>query len=369
MANTAFGVNDNETVKLWRRALAVEARKASVFGKFIGSSANSMIQEVNDLKKAGDRVRSTLVMQMTGRGVQGDATLEGNEESLATYTDDLLINQIRHAHRSQGKMSEQRVAFNVRREGRSRLSDWIATRMDRSLALQLAGYTGPSVTEHGETYDGADTIYTGNNSPLAPNATSKYRLDNASGTITLPQEEDENVGSADTMTISILNFIKAVAETRTPMVKPLMIQGDKHYCFFLHPYQVRDLKNSSTTNDWTDLQKAAINGGQISKNPIFTGALGMYNGIVLHESSRVPQGVNSSSGAAISTVRRSFFAGAQAATIAFANGSNYEAWSWNEKEFDYGNAGGISAGVIYGVKKNRWNSIDFASLVVSTYAA
>lgn len=369
MATTAFGVNDNESVKIWRREFALETRKASAFDKLIGKGTDKVIQQVDDLKKAGDRVRTNLVMQMTGRGVQGDATQEGNEESLATYTDDLIINQIRHAHRSAGKMSEQRVYMNVRQVGRERLAKWAATRMDRSICLQLAGYTGPSVTEHGETYDGTDTIYTGNNATLAPNSTSKYRLDNNAGTITMPQEEDESVGSADTMNLQVLDYIKEVAETRSPMITPVMIGGEKHYVFFMHPKQVRDMRINTSTGQWLDITKAAYQGLADTKNPIFDGSLGVYNGIVLRSTPRIPQGVNSSSGAAISTVRRSFFVGAQAATIAFANGNSYEAWDWNEEVFDYGNQGGVSAGVIYGVKKNRWNSIDFSSLVVSTYAA
>ena len=36
-------------------------------------------------------------MQLTGDGVQGDATQEGEEEALTTYTDDFVINQLRHA--------------------------------------------------------------------------------------------------------------------------------------------------------------------------------------------------------------------------------------------------------------------------------
>lgn len=369
MANTAFGVNDAETVKVWRKKLAIEARKKSAFDKMIGTGPDSLIQQVDDLKKsAGDTVKTTLVMQMTGRGTQGDATLEGNEESLATYVDSVVINQIRHAHRSQGKMSEQRVAFDVRKTARDRLSDWIASRMDRSIMLQLSGYTGGTVTEHGETYAGSDTIYTGNNATLAPNSTSKYRLDNNSGTITLQQAEDEALGSADTMNITILDMIKAVAETRSPMIRPIMISGEKHYVFFMHPYQVRDLRTNTSTGQWLDITKAAYQGLADTKNPIFSGSLGVYNNIILKESPRVPQGVNSSTSAAISTVRRSVLCGAQAATIAFANGSEYESWTWQEKEFDYGNQGGISAGCIYGVKKNRWNSIDFSSLVVSTYA-
>lgn len=131
MAVTNYGVNANEAVKLWSRRLAREVLKATYIQKFIGEGDDSVIQLRNDTKKGpGDRVRVTLRMQLTGDGVTGDGTLEGNEESLTTYTDDFLINQLRHAVRSAGKMSEQRIPFSVREEAMSGLRDWWADRMD-----------------------------------------------------------------------------------------------------------------------------------------------------------------------------------------------------------------------------------------------
>lgn len=131
MAVTNYGVNANEAVKLWSRRLAREVLKATYIQKFIGEGDDSVIQLRNDTKKGpGDRVRVTLRMQLTGAGVTGDGTLEGNEESLTTYTDDFLINQLRHAVRSAGKMSEQRIPFSVREEAMSGLRDWWADRMD-----------------------------------------------------------------------------------------------------------------------------------------------------------------------------------------------------------------------------------------------
>lgn len=103
MAVTNYGVNAPEAVKLWSRKLFHEALKKTWFSKFMGRDSNSLIQIVEDTSKGpGDRVRVTLRMLLTGAGIQGDSTLEGNEEALVTYTDDLLIDQLRHAVRSGG---------------------------------------------------------------------------------------------------------------------------------------------------------------------------------------------------------------------------------------------------------------------------
>ena len=117
MATTAYTVNSSETVKLWRKKLAREALKATWFGKFIGDSSDDLVQVFDETKKsAGDRITVILRMQLTGDGVLGDGTLEGNEEALTTYTDNLFIDQLRHAVRSAGKASDQRISFSVREE-------------------------------------------------------------------------------------------------------------------------------------------------------------------------------------------------------------------------------------------------------------
>jgi N4-gp56 family major capsid protein len=123
MAVTSFGVNAPQAVKLWSRKLFHEALKGTTMAKYMGSGSDSMIQVLNDTKKGpGDTIYTNLRMQLTGAGIQGDSTLEGSEEALTLYRDTLLIDQLRHAVRSGGKMSEQRVPFSVREEARMGLN-------------------------------------------------------------------------------------------------------------------------------------------------------------------------------------------------------------------------------------------------------
>src|SRR5262245_42042946 len=140
MADTLYGVNANEAVKLWSAKLAREALRKTYVKAFMGEGSDSMIQIRNETNKSpGDRIRVTLRMQLTGDGVQGDDTMEGMEESLSTFTDDLIINQLRHAVRSAGKMTEQRIPFNIRDEAMMGLSDWWADRWDTWFFNQVCG--------------------------------------------------------------------------------------------------------------------------------------------------------------------------------------------------------------------------------------
>ena len=49
-----------------------------------------------------DVVTQGLRVKLSGTGVAGDDTLEGNEEALTTYSQNFFIDQLRHATRSKG---------------------------------------------------------------------------------------------------------------------------------------------------------------------------------------------------------------------------------------------------------------------------
>ena len=346
MATTAYGVNNPLAVKVWRRKLFLEALKQTWLAKFMGKDDRMPIQIMEDLSKGpGDRITIGLRMQLTGNGVLGDGTLEGNEEALTTYTDNLFINQLRHAVRSDGKMSEQRVPFSVREQARIGLQDWWSDRIDTALFNQLGGNTAQ-----------ADTRFTGGNAPTAPSSNNIYY---ANG-----HNSEASVASASASNIFKLSFIDVAVErakTNTPMIRPIKVNGEDKYLIFLHPYQVTALRQNTNSGQWLDIEKAAMAGMNSKKSPIYTGALGEYNGVVMHSSTRVPS--------VTAGVYRAIFMGAQAGAIAFGQNSAPDKMTWVEELFDYGNQLGVSSGLIFGAKKMVFNSQDFGTIIIATYAA
>lgn len=351
MATTSYGVNDALAVKLWARKLFQDSLKATWASKFMGKGSDSLVQIKDETSKgAGDKITVGLRMQLSGAGVQGDGTLEGNEEALTTYSDAVYIDQLRHAVRSAGKMSEQRVPFSVREEARAGLQDWWADRIDAWFFNQLCGYTPQT-----------DTKYTGNQAVVAPD--SNHRV------FATGSADESQTTTSHVMTLTLIDKCVEKAKTSTVAIRPVRVPGyGEVYVMFLHPYQVYDVRTATTTGQWLDIQKAALTGSGDTKNPIFTGALGVYNNVVLHESTRVTYGVNSSTGAASTSVRRAVFCGAQAAMMAYGKDSSGGEMSWVEEMFDYGNQLGVSAGMIAGLKKSVFNSADFATITCSTYA-
>ena len=359
MATTDFPLNSPLAVKLWSRKLFREALKETWFGKFMGEGSDNLVQVLTDTSKgAGDKVTFGLRTQLSGDGIQGDNTLEGFEEALNFYSDSLVVNQLRHAVVSAGKMSEQRVPYSMREEARLALTDWLADRLDTSLMNQLAGVV-----------DQTDTRYTGNNATSAPTVvTGSRRLivaGNATGAITT----EGSLSATTTHAVKLGDLDRAVATAKTAGVpiRPIKAGGESYYVCFLHPYQVYQLRADTNTGQWADIQKAAMMGGKIKDNPIFTGALGIYNNVVLHESTRCPY-IDDAIGATYTSYRRGVFCGAQAAAVAFGQGHSQNSMGWDEEMFDYGNKLGVSAGLIFGVKKTVFNSTDFGTIVLSGYA-
>lgn len=355
MATTQFGVNHALAVKLWAKKLAVEALKATSWGPFVGEDANSLIQIKSETQKGpGDQVTFGLRAQLTGRGVQGTETLEGNEEALTLYNDAVVINEIAHAVRSgaPNSISQQRVPFNIREEALDGLKDWFANRFDTWFFNQMCGFTPET-----------DTIYTGNQAVIAPDASHRIW----SETSTTADEDLDSTG--DTFNVNLINTAVERAKTLTTPIRPIKMGGKEWYVCFLHPYQVTDLRNdANTVGSWFDIQQSALQGGEITNNPIFTGALGVINQTILLENSRVTNGVNSSTGAADTDTRRAVFCGAQAAAIAFGQNNGPDEYTWVEQMFDYERQLGVSAQTIAGLKKTRFNSADYGVITISTYA-
>jgi N4-gp56 family major capsid protein len=349
MAMTEFGTNHALAVKRWSTSLAVEAEKKMYFGKFIGS----VITRLTDLEKnAGDKITYGLRMKIRGAGVTGDNTLEGNEEALTYYSDSVYIDQLRHAVRSKGKASEQRVPYNMRATAREALATWWAERFDELMFVYLSGKRG---TDSTLTLPIGFTSFASNSLDTPDTAHHQFANGLAEATIT----------ATDVLTLSEIDKLVEKAETVDPMIQPIMVDGEKTWVLLIHPYQATDLRTNTATGQWLDIQKAASARG--NSNPIFSGALGMYNGVVIHVHRNVIQFTSTAS----IECARALFLGQQAGVIAFGNGggSTVARYSWKEELFDYGNQLGVAAGSIFGITKCVFNSLDFGVIALDTAAA
>lgn len=352
MAQTTYGVNDASTVKVWSKKVAEEALKATAIAPLIGESEDSIIVKKTELKKsAGDKITYNLFMNLTGDGFTEAQVMEGNEESLTNYSDALYINELHNAAKipNGGTIDEQRVPFQLRNLAKSRLVKWYAKRISVSFFNHVCGNT--AIT---------DLRYLGNNAAIAPTSSRILRVGG--------QANDNSLTSANKLSLEWIDYAKEMAETADPQIQPVMVDGTAKYVMYVHPYQATDLRTNTSTGQWLDITKAIYSGSK-AKNPIYSGALGEYNDVVLRVSHDVPNGVNASTGAADTDTRRAVLLGAQSAVIATGSSNGETEYEWVEELFDYKRWLGVGVKSIFGMKKTVFNSVDFGTVVVSSYAA
>jgi N4-gp56 family major capsid protein len=348
MSDTNYALNHPLAIKKWSNELMRETLKKTHALQFMGKGKDSLVTIKTDLTHSdgGDRIRVGIRSQMVGGGIEGDNTLEGNEEALETFYQDVFINQLRHAGRSAGKMSEQRVPFSVRDETRDGLADWWSDRIDTWFFNQLTGNTAAT-----------DNRYVGFNATVAPDADHITYFDSGS-----TSEGSISASTVAEFNLSAIDSAVEKAKLAKNALRPFNIGGKKKYAMFIHPFQVTSLRKRTATGLWADIQKAAIQGGDGKENPLYSGALGEYNGVILHESTRIPVAPTNAS------VRRAVLCGAQAASIAFGRGYGKDVFTWVEELFDYKNKLGVAAGCQAGMVKTRFDGSDYGTVVVPTYA-
>jgi len=322
----------------------------------MGTGPDAMIKVQTELnKQAGEKITVALRMKLSGDGIEGDSVIEGTsaEEALTFYSDALFINQRRKGTKSKGKMTEQRVPYDLRKEGRDALAMWFAEDYDQQIIMYLSGARGIDTSFH------VPAGWTGraNNVLQAPDSDHIVYGGTASSSAT--------VTASDVMDLNLVERLTAKAETADPMIQPFMIDGEKNFVLLMHPFQAFSLRTATSANDWVEITKAAdVRGDQ---NNLFLNTLGVYGGVIMHKHRNVIRFSTYGSGGAL-TAARALFLGAQAGMIAWGGGSSYGRYSWNEEKDDRGNALAITAGCIYGVKKARYNSKDFGVIAVDTYA-
>lgn len=361
MSTTAFAVNDAMAVKLWSKQVTEAERDVMDIAKLMGEGDDNIIQIKSDFSKGdskGDQITFALRARLSGAGFSEGEKAEGNGEGLSFYSDAVVINELGNnvGVRSQHTIDAQRVPMNLREQGKNGLAAWWSDRKAAVFFNHVCGYT-PANTVSAT----GGPKFTGFNTVVAPSAGRQ---------IWAASTNDQGLSSSDTFTLALIDRAKEVAMTGNNMVRPVMVGGQPKHVMYLDPAQVTSLRTNAGTGGWQDIWKAAIAGGEITKNPIYTGALGEYNNVVLRQSQDVTVGVNSSSGAAITTVRRAVLLGAQAAVCGYggANKMTASKYRWSEKLLDHDRELDMAAISIWGMKKTRFNSADFGTVVVSTYA-
>ena len=345
---TEFGVNHPLAVKRWSNSLAREAVTKQYFNRFMGTGEDALIKVQRELAKdAGDKITVGLVRKLRGNGVEGDAVLKDSaaEEGLVFFDANVMIDQRRKSTKSAGKMSEQRVPYNIRAAGRSALSDWWAEDYDQQIMMYLAGMRGVNAEFH------VPTDFTGRagNTLTAPDITHHFLGGDATGKADLAAEDK----------VKRLLIEKASAILKKDnYARPFRVKGEKKFVFLMHPWNAFDLRNGMSEGDWLKVHMSVDS----KTSPIYDGSLGELAGMVLHEHPFVIEAQDGGAGGDV-FYTRNLLLGAHSGMIAWGGFDQSRRFSWFEEFDDRGNQLVIATASIYGTQRSIY---DGKSL--STYA-
>lgn len=355
--------------ELWGKELFADVMRDVQNGmQFMGEGPNNVIQVKNELKKSkGDVQTFGLVARLSGDGVTGDSELEGNEESMLSYSEQVAIDQIRNAVRLTGKLDAQKTVYDQTAAAREVLKIWMKEFIIRQFFLKLAGVTNTTLVDTNGVVVGGRAAWS--NTPdfiadadTAAGTGARYLCAETTGAASL--------AAADTMTLDLVTKAATKAKLASPSIQPLEAGGERFYVMYLHPLSARDIRLSS---DWKTAQQNARDRGE--KNPVFRGALGYWSNVLLLENEFVPWldisvAGNSWRGASTGTdygadCAGNLLCGRQA--LLMAEASNPDALVL--ENFDYKNKEAVSCSFIGGIQKAMFNSKEFGVILVDAAAA
>lgn len=309
----------NLVPKVWAKKVWHEGVKDSYFDKFTAMDGSNVVHQNKDLTNVkGDSVVFGLMMNLTGSGVEGNRQkLSGSEDTLNIYDFTVQTQLVRNAV-SRFEADDQKSQYDMLKEIKVVLKQWLSDWLDNKLISKLS--YNPS---------NGEVLYA-----------------SAAGT-------QSSITANDKLTTTIISRAKRKAMMHAPKVQPIKIDGMDKYIMLVHPWAARDLKDDPK---WLAAQQNANIRG--SKNPIFTGALGEYDGVILYEYERVQTG---NIGASSANVCQNLLLGKQAACFAVARPAKHI-----EQTDDYGNIAGNGIAFYGAVEKTKFNGLDYGIINVMT---
>lgn len=325
-------------VQRWNAAYHREYLQGNRFSPYMGTKSNALIQVQEELtKKPGDSVTFALVNKLNGNGVTGDATLEGNEESLISRSFKVTVEKARNAVRV-SESQEQFSAIPLRNAAREQLMDWSMEHTRDKVIEALKSINGVNYSTASEAQKDAWLV---DNSDRVLFGDSK-----GNGSYTDHSADLATVTAAMTMDTSIASLMKRMALAASPKVRPIRVKGmDKRFFVcFMGPEAFRDLKADSVM---TQAQREVSI--RMQNNKLFKGGDLEYDGIIFHEVDDMT--AIGTVGASSANVVPVHLCGAQAVSAAYAS-----RWNSRTEEFDYGDKHGVAIDSIYEIKKTIFGS-------------
>ena len=253
MSRTTILPTDPNKRKAWAAAVAEDAAQQQYFSRLVGpeGSRSAVIKKTELEKGAGDEVTTALVAKLQGRARREGEKLAGNEFRLQHASHTMRINEHRHGVNVGARIEQSRVGFNLKKQGREKLTEYIKELYEHTTMAAAAGARGI-----GEELHTLEPDYAGYPNALRAPDTGHLFV----GT--------DGTKAKATLTVNDKMSLATVNKLRTKAVrmlggkgKPVKMQkvrkGGKD-CFVLAvcPEVMQDVRDDVGAQGWFEAQKA-----------------------------------------------------------------------------------------------------------------
>lgn len=349
--------------KAWAAKVANDAAQKQYFARMIGEEGSrSAVVRKTDLEKgAGDEVTTTLVAKLQGKARREGEKLAGHEFKMQHAAHTMRVNEHRHGVNIGARIDQDRVGFNIRRQGREKLTDYIKELYEHTIVAAAAGARGV-----GEELHTLEQDYAGYPNALrAPDAAHLFV--GTEGT-----KAKATLASTDKMSLTTVNKLRTKAVRMLggkgkPVKMEKVMKGGKE-CFVLAvcPEVMQDIRDDVGAQGWFEAQKALT--GAIGKDAeLFKGGAGMFNSVLIDEMEFGVYFNDYGSGSNLAATR-SLFMGANSVIVANGTKGMKDGMTVaiDEDTDDRGHEAILFFETIFGADKAQYNGMDYSMISVDT---
>ncbi len=364
MARTTILPTDPNKRKAWAATVAQDSAKEQYFSRLIGEegSYSAILKKTDTEKGAADEIVTALVAKFRGAPVTEGQKLAGREFKLQHAAHTMRINEFRHGVNVGARIEQSRVGYNLRKQGREKLTDYIKELYEEVICMAMCGARGT-----GTEIQHFDTSYAGYPNALrAPDTAHLYvGQDGTKAKATLLATDKMNLATLNKLRTKAKKMLGGQPDAAVKM-EQMRKNGKKVYCLAVAPEVIQDVRDDSGAQGWFEAQKALTTAiGKESE--IFQGGAGMFNGVLIDEMETCVKFSDYGAGANVPAAR-SLFMGANAGCIAHGTKGMADGMSvaLDEDTDDRKHDSILFFEMIFGADKSNFNSMDYGLISVDT---
>ncbi len=368
MARTTILPTDPNKRKAWAAAVAEDAAKEQYFARLMGpeGSRSAVIKKTELEKGAGDEVTTALVAKLRGAPITEGKKLAGQEFRLQHSAHTMRINEFRHGVNVGARIEQSRVGFNLKKQGREKLTEYIKELYEEVIVMAASGArgVGDEIQHFGTDYAGYP------NALRAPDAAHLFvGTDGSKAKNTLATTDKLSLATVNKLRTKSKKMLGGAPDKAVKMT-PIRKGGKDCFVLAVLPEVMQDIRDDVGTQGWFEAQKA-LTAAVGKESEIFKGGAGMFNGVLIDEMEVGVKFGDYGSGSNIPAAR-SLFLGANA--IAVAHGTKGMAdgmsVSLDEDMDDRKHDHILFFEMIFGADKAQFNGMDYGMITVdSAYTA